>query len=149
MSVLSRTVPGARESPTSLVGIFWVIANSGSYAILVDHRCALKDAELYGDMLTCPHGHLEIWDQWRRLPASWPGLVASVVAASEYEEWPRGRIVCDTESQRFIVYADEQILRRPELMSEIHERFGLPIGRTDAKRDNHYRGARRLGAGPS
>ncbi len=61
------------------------------------------------------------------------------IAGSEYKEWPRGRIVYDTESDRFILYADAQILRDPTLMATIHERFGLPMDRIDAKSDSHYR----------
>ncbi len=63
---------------------------------------------------------------------------------SEYEEWPRGRIVYDTKSDRFILYADAQILCDPTLIAEIHEKFGLPIDRADAKWDNHYQRTRRL-----
>ena len=144
MGTLSRTGSDVKVPPNSFVGIFWAIPNSGPTATLADHRCVMKDAELYGSKLTCPHGHLEVWDQWRNRPAGRLGVLASVVAASEYEEWPRGRVVYDCETQRFVVYADAQILRRPALMSEIRERFGLPIGRTEARRDNHYRDARRL-----
>ena len=50
----------------------------------------------------------------------------------------------DTDSDRFILYADAQILRDPALMAEIYEKFGLPIDRTDAKWDNHYQRTRRL-----
>lgn len=128
----------------SFVGIFWAIPDQGSTVALVDHRCSLSDAEPYGSMLTCAHGHAEIWEQWRHRMANCNRRLASLVALSEYEEWPRGRIVYDCESERFIVYADAQILRQAALLSAIRERFGLPIGRTDAKRDNHYRGARRL-----
>ncbi len=67
-----------------------------------------------------------------------------VIAAFEYEEWPRGRIVYDTARVRFILYADAQILRRPTLLTAIYARFGLPTDGTDAKRDDHYRSTRRL-----
>ncbi len=54
------------------------------------------------------------------------------------------RIVYDTESDRFILYADAQILRDAALIAAIHEKFGLPIDLTDAKWDNHYQKTRRL-----
>jgi hypothetical protein len=120
------------------VGIFWAIQEEGSPATLMDHRCSLKEAEPYGSMLTCPHGHYETWEQWRK--ADGPAAIAE----SEYEEWPRGRVVHDTEGDRFILYADAQILREPTLINAIHERFGLPIDRTAAKRDSHYRSTQRL-----
>jgi hypothetical protein len=124
--------------PNSFVGIFWAMQEPGSPATLVEHRCSLEEAEPYGTMLTCPHGHYEIWEQWRKAGAG-PAIVAS-----EYEEWPRGRIVYDMEKDRFILYADQKILRDPALMASIQKRFGLPTERTDAKRDNHYRSTRRL-----
>ena len=144
MNIVSKSETGAIAHPNSFVGIFWAIPTKGATAILLDHQCSLKDAEAYGCMLTCPHGHHEVWEQWRRSKGSRPATVASRLAASEYEEWPRGRIVYDSESGRFIIYADAQILRRLTLLTAIHERFGLPPGRTEAKLDNHYCGARRL-----
>ena len=144
INIVSIKEAGAMAHPNSCVGIFWAVPNEVSAAILLDHRCSLNDAEPYGGMLTCGHGHHEIWEQWRRStggPSTTPG---SLVSVSEYEEWPRGRIVYDWESRRFIIYADAQILRRLALVATLHERFGLPRGRTEAKRDNHYRGARRL-----
>src|SRR5271169_521768 len=94
----------------SFVGIFWAIQEQGSAATIVDHRCSLKEAEPYGTMLTCPHGHYDVWEQWRKAGGQ------AAIAASEYEEWPRGRIVYDSEKQRFVLYAEEQILRRPVLL---------------------------------
>jgi hypothetical protein len=89
-------------------------------------------------MLTCPHGHYEVWEKWRKAGGG------PAIAASEYEEWPRGRIVYDRERYRFILYADQQILRDPALMNAIRERFGLAMDRTDQKWDDHYRSTRRL-----
>jgi hypothetical protein len=123
----------------SAVGIFWAIQPPGKPTILLDHRCPLGDAETYGDMLTSPHGHYDLWERWRRVGGEIPDVVKALVAASEYEEWPRGRIVCDTMRQRFTCYADAKILRRADLLATIRERFGLPPERTMMKRDNHYR----------
>ena len=133
------------ELPKSFVGIFWAVQAQRAAATLLAHRCSLDEAEPYGSMLTCAHGHYEVWEQWRKDIGAHPTDTAQLIAASEYEEWPRGRIVYDTETDRFILYADGQILRRPALMTAISERFGLPMDRTDAKRDNHYRSTRRLG----
>lgn len=126
------------DFPNSFVGIFWAIQEQGAAVSIEDHRCSLKEAEPYGTMLTCPHGHYEVWEQWHKAGGQ------AAIAGSEYEEWPRGRIVYDSESDRFILYADAQILRDPALIAQINERFGLPMDRIDAKRDNHYRSTRRL-----
>ena len=144
INIVSIKEAGAMAHPNSFVGIFWAIPKKGSGAILMDHRCSLNDAEPYGGMLTCAHGHHEIWEQWRKTTGGPPTIIGALVSVSEYDEWPRGRIVYHSESRRFIIYADAQILRRLALLTAIHERFGLPPGRTEAKLDNHYRGARRL-----
>jgi len=132
------------EDSNRFVGIFWAVQEEGSAAILLEHRYPLEQAEPYGNMLTCPHAHYEIWEQWRKSSGGGRAGVASAIAVSEYEEWPRGRIVYDTERERFILYADGKILREPTLMAAIQERFRLPIDRTAAKRDIHYRSTRQL-----
>jgi hypothetical protein len=70
-----------------------------------------------------------------------------LIAVDEYEEWPRGRIVYSLPDDRFVLYADAQILRRPDLLATIRERFGLPADRTQMtqeRRDTHYVSTRRL-----
>jgi hypothetical protein len=100
-------------------------------------------------MLTCLLGHYEIWEQWKKNPPKDRSGLASLIATDEYEEWPRGRIVYNAVSHRFILYGDAQILRRPHLLTIIHERFGLPADRTnraETRSDSHYRSTRRLAA---
>lgn len=101
------------DRPLSAVGIFWAMQKPGSPTILLDHRCPLGAAEAYGDMLTCPHGHYELWERWRRASGEIPDAAKAFVAASEYEEWPRGRVVYDAVQQRFTCYADEKIRVAP------------------------------------
>ena len=129
----------------AFVGIFWAIKEKGSAAVLLDHRCPLSDAEPYGDMLTCPHGHYEVWEQWRRNAINYRAGTASLIATDEYEEWPRGRIVYSSLNGRFTLYADAQILSRTDLLTFLQERFGLPADRTETKRDGHYVSTRQLG----
>jgi hypothetical protein len=131
----------------SFVGIFWAVPEKRETPVILAHRCSLKEAEPYGGMRTCPHGHHEVWEHWRGGTKGRPDAAASLIATSEYEEWPRGRIVYDAERDRFIIYADGQILRRHDLLAAIHERFGLPRGCAEARPDDHYRGARRLARG--
>ena len=144
----SNAAPNAASSKVSYastsVGIFWAIKPPGIPLILLDHRCSLDLAELYGDMLTCPHGHYDIWEEWRKAPADVPMEARAVVVASEYEEWPRGRVVFDAIHQEFTCYADIQILRRTDLLAKIRGKFGLPNERTKTIRDNHYLSTMRL-----
>ena len=107
------------------------------------HRCALAEAEEYGDFLTCPHGHYEVWEGWRaRCPAD---RIASVVRDAEYEEWPRGRVVFNSLKGQFIVYADKQIPHGE--LQRVLEYFGIPAGRADFMADEHYQSTRSLKTG--
>ena len=131
----------------SFVGIFWAVQEKGSTAVLLDHRCPISEAEPYGNMLTCPHGHYEVWEQWRNNARNdRPGL-SFLIATDEYEEWPRGRIVYSSPHDHFVLYADAQILSRADLLVIIHERFGLLADRTQLAPpmgDSHYVSTRRL-----
>lgn len=117
----------------SFVGIFWAVKEEGSAAVLLDHRCPVSDAEPYGDMLTCSHGHYEVWEQWRKDATNARFGPASLIASDEYEDWPRGRIVYASPDGPFVLYADTQILSRPDLLTCIHERFGLQADRIETK----------------
>jgi hypothetical protein len=143
-SPLAHGVGAGDTFPKSCVGIFWALQEKGRPVTLLEHRCLLGKAEPYGDMLTCRHSHYQVWERWRRNPRpAQPGLV-SLIVASEYEEWPRGRIVYHAPGKRFILYADAQILRRPALLAALHNTFGLPADRTEAKPDSHYLSTRSL-----
>lgn len=138
---------GANFNPApfdSFVGIFWAVRQKKSAPTLLQHRCSLKDAEMYGRMLTCAHGHYEVWGQWQNGSRPVRAGFAPLVAGSEYDEWPRGRVVYDPNDKRFVLYADERILRRPSLVKAIREIFGLAADRTSTKGDHHYQSTRRL-----
>jgi hypothetical protein len=126
------------------VGIFWAVQEKGSVPVLLDHRCPISEAEPYGDMLTCPHAHYEVWERWRYTSGKdRPGL-RSLIATAEYEEWPRGRTVYSSPNDQFVLYADVQILNRPDLLTVIYQRFGLTPDRTQQMRDSHYVSTRKL-----
>lgn len=129
------TPKSALASTTPAVGIFWCVGG----ALLID-RSVLAEAEPYGDFLTHAHGHYERWEEWQALGG--PGLVAKgypvVIASTEYEEWPRGRVVYETMQRRFILYADRR-LQRPEVIILIKKAFGLEQVETVVLSDSHYR----------
>ncbi|MDB5243902.1 MAG: hypothetical protein JWP57_4528 [Spirosoma sp.] len=117
------------------VGIFWRVDGT----LIVD-RSTLDEAEPYGDCLTHANGHYERWQEWQALGGS--GLVAKgypvVVASTEYDEWPRGRIVYETPKRQFVLYADRR-LQSPEVVSAIKKAFGLGAVETIVRGDSHYR----------
>ena len=60
-----------------------------------------------------------------------------MVRAHEYEDWPRGRIVCDWSRDLFILYADRKLMT-PATIACIETQFHLPEDRTEVKSDTHY-----------
>jgi hypothetical protein len=116
--------------PEPHVGIFWLLNGK----LLID-SVPLGEAEPYGDHLTHPRSHIDVWEQWR--------LGGKVPAESEYEEFPRGRVMYNTKTQRFTLLADRCILREKimvtKIMSELNLRSENADRGTDRGTDSHYR----------
>jgi hypothetical protein len=131
-----RVAPAAGLAPTQpSIGIFWRV-NS----VLVIDRSILDEGEPYGDCITHAAGHYERWEDWRaqgaeQLRASgFPDRIAS----TEYDEWPRGRIVYETLAQRFVLYADRR-LQTPGVIDALKTAFGLHEAKVIVMSDPHYR----------
>ena len=84
-----------REQPN--VGIFWFVGER-----LIFDVSPLSEAEPYGDRLTHRKSHIDYWMEQQRLGA--------VPKEMEYEEAPRGRVVFNRKTERFMLYADRCIL---------------------------------------
>jgi hypothetical protein len=117
-----------RHAPADVprVGIFWLLNGK-----LIIDSMPLGEAEPYGDHLTHPRSHIDVWGQWR--------LGGKVPDESEYEEFPRGRVMYHTKTRRFALLADRCILRDEDLVSRIIAELHLPGETTDKKSDEHYR----------
>ncbi|MCJ2092680.1 hypothetical protein MKK67_09220 [Methylobacterium sp. J-072] len=127
----------AHLSPS--VGIFWGVPEGGR-TVLVTDRTSLAKAEAYGDCLTHPRGHHEVWEAWRKLGATMlrrRGL-PTAIASHEYEAFPRGRVVYMREPALFTLYADRR-LQSPETIAELVRLFGLAGERHAVRSDAHYR----------
>ncbi len=130
-----RIRPNAPLSSRTSVGIFWRVGG-----VLVTDRSTLAEAEAYGDSLTHATGHYERWEHWRRLGAlrlAALGLPVQI-ARSDYDEWPRGRIVYEQPARRFVIYADRR-LQAPETIVALKTAFGLIGAEAVVKSDLHYR----------
>ena len=91
------------------VGIFWLVND-----VLVIDRTTLEDAEPYGDCLTHAAGHYERWEEWQALSSDEQRASAGYpdrIALTEYDQWPRGRIVHETPKHRFVIYGDRRLQR--------------------------------------
>jgi len=113
------------ESGEPRVGIFWVLNSEP----LID-SAPLSGAEPYGDHLTHPRGHAELWERSQGKGAASPDM--------EYDEPPRGRVMYNTKTRRFTLLADKCILKDNRVISKIMSQLHLPRN-TEMGTDSHYR----------
>jgi hypothetical protein len=68
------------------------------------HAVPLGQAEAYGEMLTTETGHYDFWSGLARrgVGALREAGLPTAPAWSEYEEWPRGRVLYDCHARRFV-----------------------------------------------
>jgi hypothetical protein len=113
------------ENTEPQVGIFWLWGER-----LIMHATAFTEAERWGRYLNAI-GHERHWADLQ-IAGQIPGDV-------EYTEPPRGRVVYDTISRKYFLYADRCILSRSELIKEIIQRLGLFVETVEISGDEHYR----------
>jgi hypothetical protein len=121
------------------VGIFWGVSFGVEQRLIAD-GAPLSAAEAYGECLTYGYGHYEVWEAWRE--AGFPELrevgLKQKLLRSEYETFPRGRIVYDCTTETFWIYADRR-LQRSETVDLIKQSFGLAESPCLIRSDFHYR----------
>ncbi len=89
---------------------------------LLFRGCAPECGEARGGKLDNPYSHARLYDRYFR--------------TGDYIDYPRGRVVWDTEASRAIVYID-RCIRRPEVLERIAAAFEL--GDYVVESDGHYR----------
>ena len=131
------------EAPCN-IGIFWVLAASGAPPQVLAELVSLHQGEPYGEFLTYG-GHYDYWQRLAKLGAAELRRrnLPTAPAWSEYEEWPRGRVVYHQPTRRFIVYADRKVWPRP-ILDLVLARFGVPNESFDLRGDPHYVSVRPL-----
>lgn len=125
-----------------MVGPFWVVEEAGKAAIIA-LAVPLDQAAPYGDMLTVEAGHLQHWSWLGRRGAAAlraAGLPTAPVW-SEYEEWPRGRVLYDGVGRQFVIRADQQ-LRQPGFLRLVRKHFCIGTEALTVLADDHYRSVR-------
>jgi hypothetical protein len=134
------------DAPTDagMVGLFWVVEERGS-AVLVALAMPLAQAQPYGDMLTIDTGHFDYWSMLARRGAGALRAAGLPTAPlwSEYEEWPRGRVLYDRPARRFVIRAD-RLLHHPAFVRLIADRFGIGALNPLVLSDDHYRSDHRV-----
>lgn len=116
------------------LGIFWLVNGK----LMID-SAPLSECEQYGDHLNHPLSHIDLWEHWKH--------VGNVPAESEYDEYARGRVMCDTNVNKFTLLADRCILKRKDLTAQIKKQLYLPR-QTSLGTDPHYRCFRCLHGSP-
>jgi len=109
----------------SRVGIFWLVRNK-----LLFDTTPLNEVEPYGDHLTHPRSHIDVWEQFQRL--------GQAPRESEYEEYPRGRVMYHPATGTSLLLADKCILDRKDLVAQIKDALHL-LTNTKLGTDPHYR----------
>jgi hypothetical protein len=56
----------------------------------------------------------------------------------EYEESPRGRVIFNTKTKRFALYADRCILEQNLVVNQIMRAMSLPASQTKVGTDGHF-----------
>lgn len=107
------------------LGVFWLVDGK-----LLIESAPLSECERYGDHLNYPGSHIRVWELWQEC--------GRVRAETEYEEYARGRVMCETKANEFSLLADRCILRRKDLIAEIKRQLCLPK-QTSLGTDPHYR----------
>jgi hypothetical protein len=129
---------------SGMVGPFWVVEERGR-ALVVALTVPLERAEPYGDMLTVDTGHFEYWSILARrgVQALRGAGLPTAPVWSEYEEWPRGRVLYDRLARCFVIRADLQ-LHQPAFVRLVADRFGIGALSPLVLSDDHYRSVRRV-----
>jgi hypothetical protein len=120
-----NTMSDRNEEPKPQVGILWLWEGR-----LILHAMPLTKAERWGRYLNAI-GHERHWERLQ--------IAGEVPGDIEYTEPPRGRVVYDTISRKYFLYADICIRSRSELITGIIQRLGLLAETVDISGDEHYR----------
>ncbi len=128
-----------RITPMPHLGIFWRVPHADGLTLLLE-RMPITEAEPYGDCLTHPRGHADVWERWRGLTGRERRQrgIPEVVMSHGYDSIPRGRIVANARTDRFTIYADLK-LHDPPWPARIVEAFGLDPLKCVLMSDAHYR----------
>ena len=125
-SARPRRDPSSAGAPK--VGIFWLVGNR-----LVLASTPLDKAESNVEFRNFPASHVKFWEKLQR-----DGKVPRDV---EYEDAPRGRVVYNTRTRQFTLFADRCISRSKRLVARIVYKLNLPKD-TKVRHDEHYRCAK-------
>jgi hypothetical protein len=121
----SRRTAKKSSDREACLGIFWLVDGKLIFDIL-----PLSKAQQYGDHLTHPRSHFRVWPTFERS--------GRVPRGSEYDEYPRGRVMYHPASKEFTLLADSCILKHKGLIAQIKKALHLRK-RVNLDLDSHYK----------
>ena len=120
-----------RRAVSPEVGIFWDVNG-----VLIVAGALLEEAERRGRFAFHPMSHERMWPCYQRINA--------VPSDMEYDDPPRGQVICDKVTLKFHVYADVCILGNETMMNRVRGNLHLPAD-CGSDVDEFYRCGRCLG----
>lgn len=101
------------------IGPFFYVRNS-----LIFNACTLEEGRHQADKVDNSYGHNQLWDANFRY--------------GDYIDYPRGRVIWDTTSNKAIIYIDPCI-KNEKVLTEITEKFELDDYVVSEDDHYHYR----------
>jgi hypothetical protein len=122
------------------VGVLWLATQASGEHVLIVSRTLLSGAETYGDCLTDPRGHAELWESWNKVARNQPARfgIPPAITVTEYDDHPRGRVIYHRPTQQFWVFIDPR-LHRGHIIQQIVRTFRIPRRKFWIRWDEHYR----------
>ncbi|TIP23203.1 MAG: hypothetical protein E5X67_34395 [Mesorhizobium sp.] len=128
-----------KNLPAGKVGFFWIVPDRLGQDAIFGDCIELATAEVYGEALTHPGGHYDFWNDMKARGPAWLRArnLSGGLLATEYEDWPRGRLVFYAAQNGFTLYSDRRILT-PLRLALVRSMFQVSEHRVDLKSDSHY-----------
>jgi hypothetical protein len=122
--IAERNRAGLRLAKTGAVpvGSFWFMQEPGEEPGIVDDRVFAPTGETDGRYIFCHEDYLTCWRTIEAQNATAP-LIHYLEGYGPHD-WPRGRVIFNTETKKFEVYLDKQ-LRTPQFEKQVLARFHL------------------------
>ncbi|TPI65546.1 hypothetical protein FJ420_11760 [Mesorhizobium sp. B3-1-3] len=122
------------------MGFFWIVVDRNCRDAILADAIGLADAEHYGELLTHPGGHFDYWETMKQRGPAWlrGKKLSAQLLQTEYEDWPRGRVVFSPNEACFFVYADARIKTRARI-ALVRAAFQISDVNLMIREDSHYR----------
>lgn len=139
MNATDETTNSQKAIHRGKVGFFWIVPDRLWQDAILGEAIDLSQAEAYGEALTHPGGHYDFWQQMKARGPAWLRArnISGRLLATEYEDWPRGRLVFFPAENAFTLSADRRIVT-PSRLNKVRSMFEVPELNLNMRGDSHY-----------